>query len=470
MGVTEMGVSRRFFVGAALAAGAGLAGGFPRPLLASSMPLLNAQVKDIQLAPARYPQTRIWSYGGGMPGTEIRLPQGQTVRRRLENALPQATSVHWHGIRSDNAMDGVAGLTQPAVLPGAGFDYEFTAPDAGTFWYHAHNRSAEQVARGLYGVLIVEEPDGPDVDRDEVLVLDDWLLNPETGQLGPDFATPADRSHGGRQGNFITTNGQYALSLPAARHERLRLRIINAANARIFVLGLAGFDGWRVAADGMPLPVPLPVSGDILLGPGQRVDLIVDVTAEVGETAYLLGFQEEKGYSLAAFPVSATGTRARRDTPKALPANPKQVVTGLKDALRARLNLTGGAMRLLDAAILNGARRSYEQLKAAGKFWAFNGTVGMTDTPLVAPDLGQTVRLMVNNDTAYPHALHLHGMHFREILPDGSLGNLRDTLLTFGGEIREIAFMADNPGDWLFHCHMLSHAESGMVTWVKVNA
>jgi len=275
-------VHRRHFL-----AGIGATAWFPGKLIANTvaMPVLDARVKKVQLAPPSYPQTEIWGYGGQMPGPEIRLAQGQRVRRKLLNSLPQATSVHWHGIRSDNAMDGVVGLTQAAVAPGAEFDYDFVAPDAGTYWYHAHNRSAEQVARGLYGALIVEEADGPDLDREEVLVLDDWLLNPDTAQLDPDFAEPHDRSHAGRRGNFVATNGRFELSLPVTRHERLRLRIINAANARIFVLALDGLEGWVAALDGMPLPVPEPVIREFLHGPGQRVDLIIDVTAEVGETA-----------------------------------------------------------------------------------------------------------------------------------------------------------------------------------------
>ena len=94
-------------------------------------------------------------------------------------------------------MDGVAGLTQPAVEPGQAFDYDFVAPDAGTYWYHAHNRSVEQVARGLYGALIVEEDEAPEVDREEVLILDDWLLDPETAQINPDFDSVHDRRTNG---------------------------------------------------------------------------------------------------------------------------------------------------------------------------------------------------------------------------------------------------------------------------------
>jgi FtsP/CotA-like multicopper oxidase with cupredoxin domain len=102
------------------------------------------------------------------------------------------------------------------------------------------------------------------------------------------------------------------------------------------------------------------------------------------------------------------------------------------------------------------------------QFWAFNGVVGMTDAPLALLSRGETVKLEIFNDTSFPHAMHLHGMHFRELLVDGSMGPLRDTLLMFGGDKREIAFVTDNPGKWLFHCHMLSHAASGMMTWVDV--
>jgi FtsP/CotA-like multicopper oxidase with cupredoxin domain len=459
-------IHRRTFL-----AGVGAAALLPRSALAqtTAMPRLKAMVNNVQLAPPNFAPTEIWGYGGQMPGTEIRVKQGARVQRRLHNALPQATSVHWHGLRSDNAMDGVAGLTQDPVQPGQGFDYDFAAPDAGTYWYHSHNRSAEQVARGLYGALIVEEPDPLDIDREEVLILDDWLLNPETAQIDPDFTSSHDRSHAGRRGNYIATNGQFELTRPAARHERLRLRIINAANARLFRLGLAGLEGWVVAIDGMPVPAPTPMEDTMLLGPGQRVDLIVDVTAEPGEKAYLVRIDDDQPFAQVTFPVTNGGTRARRAPPPALPPNPDQVVEGLQDALRTKLNMAGGAMGSLDAAVLKGERKSFRQLADANEFWAFNGVVGMTDTPLLNASLGQTVRVEVFNDTAFPHAMHLHGNHFREILADGSLGLLRDTLLTFGGDKREIAFVANNPGDWLFHCHMLSHAESGMMTWVKVS-
>jgi FtsP/CotA-like multicopper oxidase with cupredoxin domain len=457
-------------VGAAAAATATAA--LPRGLFAAADPmaLLEAQVQQVQLAPAGYPQTEIWGYGGQMPGPELRVKQGQNLRRRFKNSLPQGSSVHWHGIRSDNRMDGVSGLTQDAVPPGGEFDYDFKVPDAGTFWYHAHNQSTEQVARGLYGALIVEESEAPDVDRDEVLVLDDWLLDPKTVQIDANFTSPHDRGHAGRIGNFVATNGVFELSRPVVRNERLRLRIVNAANARIFDLSLSGLEGWVMAYDGMPLPAPEAVPEQLVLGPGQRADLIVDVVADAGESAFLLRREKDQAVAQVVFPVTGAGTRARRAAARALPANPDQEVPGVESARRVKLNMAGGAMGSLDAAILNGERRTVKQLYDANQFWAFNGTVGLTGTPLAEIDRGETLRVAINNDTAFPHAIHLHGMHFREVLPGGKLGALRDTLLTYRGETREIAFLANNPGDWLFHCHMLSHAGAGMMTWLKVTA
>ncbi|MFW8635678.1 multicopper oxidase family protein [Cribrihabitans pelagius] len=461
-------LSRRKFLGAAGAAG--LAAALPGPGRAAlaGMEELRAAEAAFQLLPPDYPQTRIWSYGGRTPGVEIRVPQGGRVQRRFVNRLPQASTVHWHGIRAANAMDGVAGLTQEPVPPGGSFDYDFALPDAGTFWYHAHNRSAEQVARGLHGPLIVEEAAPPDVDADTVLVLDDWLLDPGTGQVHPVFGAPRDRSHAGRMGNFVATNGQPSWSFEVKRHQRLRLRLINAANARVFPLALAGLDGWIVALDGMPLVQPQPVSGPLVLGPGQRADLIADVTAEAGEEAILVRADRDGGYAQAAFPVRGTASTARRSAPAPLPPNPKMAVTGLADARVLHLDMEGGAMGSLRGAVMDGEKASFRQMAEANRFWAFNGVVGMSDAPLAIIASGETVRLSIRNATAFPHAMHLHGMHFRTIAADGTLGPLRDTVLSLAGETTEIAFAADNPGDWAFHCHMLSHAASGMMTWLRV--
>lgn len=447
---------------------AGAAAGLGLPLRAQSLsgaiPLVTREA-SLQLLPNGYPQTRIWGYDGAVPGTEIRVPQGARVQRQLVNDLPEATSVHWHGIRIDNVMDGVSGLTQDAVRPGETFDYDFTVPDAGTYWYHAHNRSYVQVARGLRGALIVEEPHAPDVDRDEVLILDDWLIDPETGQIADTFDQPMMMSHGGRSGNYVTTNGQYNLTLTAQRNDRLRL--INAANARIFALRLQGMTGWTVALDGMPLAQPQPVADTLLLGPAQRIDLFVDITAAQGEPAALLNVDTNEPFPQVAFTVTGQGAQVARAAPAALPPNPRMDLLDLANATPVKLYMSGGAMGRMNAAVLNGERKGFRQLAAAGYFWALNDVANMPDTPLTTLSRGDHARVAITNDTVFPHAMHLHGMHFREVT-QGKTGSMRDTLLIGANETREIAFVADNPGKWLFHCHMLEHAASGMTTWLEV--
>lgn len=454
---------RKFFAAGAALATLGAGRGW------AATPIdLHTRVADVQLLPAKYGQTRIWGFEGRAPGPEIRVAQGARVQRRLINNLPDATSTHWHGIRIDNAMDGVAGLTQNAIAPGSSFQYDFVAPDAGTYWYHAHNRSFEQVARGLHGALIVEEPEPIDIDREEVLILDDWLVDPDTAQIADTFGAMHDLSHAGRLGNYTTTNATYNLALPVKRHERLRLRMINAANARVFQLALDGLEGWIVALDGMPLAQPRPIAGNIVLAPAQRVDLIVDVTAETGGAGHIVQIDRNERFSQVAFEVTGDATRARRDAPRALPPN-VHAMPDLAEATKLELLMQGGAMGGMMGAMMGGQMSSMRDMMQSGNFWAFNGAVGgMDGAPLAALARGETVRLKITNDTAFPHAMHLHGMHFHEMAPDGILGPLRDTTLLDRGEVRDIAIVADNPGKWLLHCHMLSHAASGMMTWIDV--
>ena len=438
------------------------------PVRGAAQSDLRAQVANMKLLPDGYGRTKIWGFGGTMPGQEVRVVQGDRVRRRLVNDLPQPTSVHWHGIRIDNAMDGASGVTQAAVTPSDTFDYDFVVPDAGTYWYHSHNRSMEQVARGLYGALIVEEPTPPDIDREEVLILDDWRINPDTAQIDGDFSSLHDRSHAGRTGNFIATNGVYGLTKSARKNERMRLRLINAANARIFDLQLAGLEGWIVAFDGMPLETPQRFSENLLLGPAQRADLIVDVAADEGETAYVQAVERGQALPQVAFNISGTASVARRPEPAPLPANTHPMVS-LSGATPLKLNMEGGAMSGFRSAAMGGERMSARDLGKMGQMWAFNGVVWQPEDPPIARfSRGENVRLAIRNDTAFPHAMHLHGMHFHEVEADGTMGPLRDTTMVFADQTREIAFVADNPGKWLLHCHMLSHAASGMMSTVEV--
>jgi len=447
---------------------AGLAGAaLARPSWATPAQLI-AQKASVQLAPEGYPATPVWSYDGTIPGTTIRARQGDRITRQLVNALDVPTSIHWHGIRIDNAMDGVAGLTQEAVPPGATFDYDFAVPDAGTFWYHAHTNSMEQVARGLSGALIVEEADAPDVDRDEVLMLGDWLLEPETGGFVEPFNHPMMMSHGGRTGNLVGVNGRYDFALSAQRHDRLRLRLINSANARIFSLRLQGMKGWTVALDGMPLEQPEDTT-EIILAPAQRVDLIVDIIAEEGAPAGLLMWMDDDSWqAVVDITVSGQSAQMTREAPQSLPPNPNTDLPDLSQARSLDMVMEGGAMAGMANAMFEGERLDFRALIDRGQFWALAGQAGRSDTPFADLSRGEVVRMKLENRTVFPHGMHLHGMHFREVRADGSMGPLRDTILSLPDQTLGIAFIADNPGKWLFHCHMLAHAASGMTTWINV--
>lgn len=454
-------MERRQFLGSLAAASL-----IPRYAFAQNTPQrLLASDHRQQILPASYPDTEMWSFGSTFPGPLLRARQGDRLAIAVENALPQPTAVHWHGLRLDNAMDGVPGVTQQPIPVGATFDYEFALPDAGTYWYHSHAKSMEQIERGLYGPLIIDESDAPDVDQDITIVVDDIRLEQDGTITG--FDNFHDLSHAGRIGNLWLANGQIDPAYPLKRGERVRIRLISAANARVFTLGVQGLEGWVVALDGMPLADPQALPDELVLAPAQRMDLIVDVTTDQNE-AFLITFERDGGYAIAHFPVSGPAAAARSGR-VILPPNPDYPID-LVQARTATLLIEGGAMGGMRAARVDGEQLDARSLAGRGLFWALNGIAGRPETPLLDLSLGESARIGMANNTAFPHAMHLHGMHFSDVLPDGSLGPLRDTLLLNPQETREIAFQAHNPGNWLFHCHMLAHHQAGMGTWIRVSA
>ena len=458
-----MTIDRRSFLRGASAAA--LAAASPAIGAAASPRLLRAMPGAAQLAPPEYDPTPIWGYEGRVPGPLLRVRQGEMLSRRFVNLLDQPSTIHWHGIRIANAMDGVPGLTQEAVAPESSFDYEFAVPDAGTYWYHSHERSWEQVARGLYGALIVEEDAPPQVDRDELLLLDDWRLVNDAS-IQESFGAMHDWAHAGRIGNWVTVNGEGYHRLPVQRNERLRLRIVNAATARIFEVGLAGMSGWIIAIDGQPLDVPMP-AGTLRLAPAQRLDLIADVLPDA-EEGTLLSVERDRVEIVAEFPVSGSRRRTPLAPPHPLPPNPLPDPLVTTPGRTHVLRMEGGAMGSLREAWLNGKSIDIRTLIAEGFAWAMNGIAEVPEEPLLSASVGETVRIRLVNDTSWPHGMHLHGHHFRRV--DGAEpGPFRDTLLLDPRESAEIAFVADNPGSWLLHCHMLEHSVSGMKTWIRVS-
>ena len=435
-------------------------------LLADETAHLAAEIGRAQLTPEGHPSTEVWSYNGTVPGPILRAVQGQPFRILFENRLQQPSTVHWHGIRLANAMDGVAGLTQDAVQPGEQFLYEFIPPDAGTYWYHPHYRGWEQVPRGLFGALIVEEANPPDVDDDQVLVLNDWRLNGEA-EITNDFGNMHDRMHEGRLGNWITVNGVGELNQRVAQYARLRLRLINASSARTFSLGAQGLEGWIVALDGQPLSTVLPFD-QIELAPAQRADLIVDVIGDVATEAFLISYEADGGYAIAAFEIQAALRSTALAEPPALPGNPLSPISNLENARQVSLWMQGGAHGGLMQAMLGDHLYDAPGLAEQGYAWALNGRADRPVEPLVDLALGETLKVLMINETSWPHAMHLHGHHFQVLQPDGQIGPYRDTVLLNADQTIEMAVVVDNPGDWLLHCHMLDHAASGMTTWLRI--
>lgn len=409
---------------------------------------LIAQSVMAQILPKDNPATPMLGFNGGSPGPELRLRKGALLDVRFLNQMDQGSAVHWHGLRSDNAMDGVPGLTQDVVSPDAEFAYQLWAPDAGTYWYHSHNRSWEQVAKGLYGPLIVEEDLPPDVDHDLTVMIDDWRIT-EKGTLADGFDSMHDQAHAGRLGNFAR-----ALIAPQAlvqMGDRLRLRLINVATDRVFPVELTGIKGSVVALDGMPLAEPQEISG-LVLAPAQRADIIADVTSP--ERVEILFSTRDSPYLLGEIAVEGVNTTRKQTPLPTLPMN-NAATPDLDNAIPLSLTMEGGAMS--------------SRMRSLTDIWAFNGQSGLIDTPFHQFDRGQTARITLVNDTRFPHGIHLHGHHFFELSSSGEIGAFRDTTLVDAGETRDILCVFDNPGKWLLHCHMLGHQAAGMKTWVAVS-
>ena len=358
---------------------------------------------------------------------------------------------------------------------GESFVYEFEARDSGTYWYHPHWKSYEQVERGLYGALIVEEEAPPAVDRDLLWVLDDWRLTPEA-KIAEDFASFFDVAHAGRLGNTVTVNGKIAEEMTLRAGERIRLRLVNVANGRIFGLRFGTFAPQLIATDGHAI-APHPLADNrIVLGPGMRADLVIDCGGKPGERVTVIDdFYPRQAYRLLDLVYGPEPPLRERppETPVALAA-PQLPEPKLAEAERHDIVFGGGMMGRLAEAEFEGAKRPMREIMLQHKMaWAVNGKViGEHDhAPFLTLQRGRSYVFAMENDTAWHHPMHLHGHVFQMIARDGAKlarTEWRDTVLMHPHERVEIAFVADNPGDWMLHCHVLEHQAGGMMAVVRV--
>jgi FtsP/CotA-like multicopper oxidase with cupredoxin domain len=413
----------------------------------------------------------VWAYGGEIPGPVLRYKRGDVVDLELDNALPEATTIHWHGMRLPNAMDGVPHLTQLPVEPGQRFRYRYALPDAGTFWYHPHLGTAEQVERGLAGVLVVEDDEPPAADLDVAWLLDDWRLDSE-GRVAEDFYNFMDVSHAGRLGQLLTVNGQLQPSLPLQTGQRLRLRLVNAANARILALELRGMRAWLIARDAVPADEAIAWEGPLILGPGMRADVIVDT--DVAGEFFLVDRFGRGERTLGSLNVSGRSTTASRPSPQ--PAKraplPEPVLAG---ASEQTLMFGGGMMSMQGWPKDPWTDRVARKLRRLGgareadPVWTVNGEAHMgqhdAHAPVFSVPVGRSVLVTLQNPTAFWHPIHLHGHHVKVLARNGQkldTPSWRDTVLLAPRDSLELAFVADNPGNWLVHCHVLEHHAGGM--------
>jgi FtsP/CotA-like multicopper oxidase with cupredoxin domain len=421
-------VSRRFVVSGGMALGATM---FALPARAQSdgFRVITARNGTASLRGGDAGPTPIRGFEGTVPGPALRVKRGEELKVRLTNELVTDTTIHWHGVRVPNAMDGVAGLTQTPVSPGDSFDYRFAPPDAGTYWYYVPSRFIED--RALYGVLIVDEVEKVDVDRDVALILNAWTLGAD-GRIDPNGTVQ------------FTANGQPSLDITVNTNERLRLRLINAARDRMLTVRIDRHAATVVAIDGQPAE-PFPTrDGRVALAPGNRIDLFIDVALPPNSSAPIFVGLDDREAPLArlVYPPIDPARPAPRTEVKPLPENP----------LPRRMNFASAIK--LDLA-LDDAR--------------YRPTAGSFGRPLFTTTARQPVMIGLKNTTSHPQVVHLHGHSARllDALDDGWKPYWLDTILAPPQRTTRIAFVADNRGKWLIESQVL-RGDGGIRTWFEV--
>jgi FtsP/CotA-like multicopper oxidase with cupredoxin domain len=354
-------------------------------------------------------------------------------------------------------MDGAPGLTQDPIPPGGAFRYEFTLKDAGTFWYHPHMSSPAQVARGLYGALIVDDPADPvGMAEDEiVVVLSDIALN-EDGSF-----QDADRGGTfgvlfGREGDIALVNGRIQPTLLARAGKPQRWRVINAAITRYIQISLRDHTWIKLGGDGGLAEHPESVPRTVL-APSERADLVFIPTAEPGSTVTLSSIPVDRGFG------TATG---RRRTPLLEVATvgdprvaPEPVLAAIPEQLREipPIDVSDAIAQTVELTI---------DLSAPPE--DMMGINGQPHDHMLEARIGETQVWSLVNDTDFDHPFHLHG-YFFQVLDESRVSEWKDTVNVPAKSSLDIAVAFDErPGMWMFHCHILDHAEAGMMGHLRV--
>ncbi len=420
---------------------------------------ITAKLADVEVAPGQ--RAHVWSYDGGIPGPLIRTHIGDRLIVHFRNELPQETTIHWHGVRVPIEMDGVPEVSQDAVKTGGAFTYDFIVRDAGLYWYHPHVMSAAQVGFGLYGALLIEDPaDGVGIADEITLVLSDIGFD-AGGVLEPADSGGSAGMVFGREGLYILVNGKRMPTLRARAGAPQRWRVVNTSKSRFFYLDLGGQLFTRIGGDGGLQERP-ETADLVLVTAGERVDLLVRPTGAPGSELVLQSTLYNRGYgSVEGRSVESLMTIHFTDEPAleevALPTVTRTIVPPSRvGATDVQVELT---LPPVDAV-------GHSEFRVNGfPYWKAK--------PLPA-DLGETQIWTVKNDTVWDHPFHLHGYFFVVLDEKGEPVRplqWKDTVnIPLKTTIRFIVTFDERPSNWMFHCHILDHAEGGLMGTVLVGA
>jgi FtsP/CotA-like multicopper oxidase with cupredoxin domain len=415
---------------------------------------LEAGVTPIEIVPGK--PTNVWAYNGGLPGPLIRANVGDRVIVRFSNKLPQPTTIHWHGVQVPIEMDGVPGISQPDVEPGGSFTYDFIVPDAGLFWYHPHVMSAAQVGFGLYGALLVDDPDDRLRSMDElILVLGDIAVDEETGAMHPPTSGGILGTLFGREGNYTLVNGRRHPTLAIRDGALQRWRIVNTAKSRYFKLALGDAQPFTlIGVDGGLLEYS-EARGYLVLAPGERMDVLVAPRFQSREPLVLTTLPFDRGFGSTEF-------RSSDDlltfTAAPLPSAPPVPVPRVARAIRPMTSAGATPIRL--DLVLNKSQGAFAI--QGGPFWRGSA---------VRAAIGETQFWTITNKAVWAHPIHLHGFFFQVVdeagIPVRPLA-WKDTISVPADATVRVLVRFDRPGSWMYHCHILDHAEAGLMSTVDV--
>lgn len=429
-----------------------------------------------------------WTFNGSVPGSQIRVKEGEDVKITLKNELPDPVSIHWHGIPVPNSMDGIPGVTQNAVQPGESFTYEFTATHPGTYMYHTHQEAVNQMDKGLYGSLIVE-PKEVTYDRDYTLMLDEWVSNSEDQEAMNNMAGMENMDHGSMNHGEASDNqnkndmhggmnmghdmsmydiftlngksGDLIEPLKVKEGETVRIRLANVGYLS-HNIHLHGHKYKVVAIDGQELNEPQEIQDQLIsIAPGERYD--IEFVANNPGSWYLEDHGDVNGIEGMRATIQYEGVSESTDQSNQsedLPVFSFANYGATKDG-GFTLNQKYDVEYTMD---LNGNNMD--------NVWTINGK-SFPDIKGLNVKEGDLIKVkLVNNSPAgNDHPMHLHGHFFQVLSKNGKAleGSpvIKDTINVKPGEEYVVAFKADNPGNWLFHCHDLHHATAGMVDLIK---